>query len=104
MAATFTWMVDHGTASGSPAVGSSSATASAVNWLNDDSESTNSSFPITAGSNSYEKFNYGKFSGTFTTISAGLWAHTSTSFGTGLTLRATYRAPTPHPRLLQIRA
>lgn len=97
MAATFTWMVDHGTASGSPAVGSSSATASAVNWLNDDSESTNSSFPITAGSNSYEKFNYGKFSGTFTTISAGLWAHTSTSFGTGLTLKgnvsSTYTTP-----------
>ena len=98
MAATFTWLVDHGAATGSPAVGTSAGvSAAAVNWLNDDSESTNSSFPITAGSNSYEKFNYGKFSGTFTTISAGLWAHTAGTMGTGLTIKgvvtSTYTTP-----------
>lgn len=97
MAATFTFKVDHGTATGSPAVGASTSTAAAINWLNDDSEGTNTTFPITAGLNSFEKFLYFVWSGTFTTISSVLWAHTAGTFGTGLTLKgvvtSTYSTP-----------
>lgn len=99
MAATFTWLQDNGTSTGSPAHGTTqAATTTDSNWKNiDDANSPNTSFPITAGNNSYEKFIYGKFSGTFTTISNGLWAHIANSFGTGLTLKgvvtSTYTTP-----------
>lgn len=63
-----------------------------VNWKNiDDSTTAYTSAPITAGNNSYEKWQYGHFSGTYTQILAGLWAHTSGTLGTGLTLKG---APT----------
>jgi len=59
-----------------------------VNWKNvDDSTTAYSSSPITAGNNSFEKWQYGHFSGTFNTILGGLFAHTATAFGAGLTLK-----------------
>lgn len=59
-----------------------------INWKNEDSVTDNyASFPITAGNNSFEKWNYGKFSGSFNTILAGLFAHTAVAFGAGLTLK-----------------
>lgn len=83
MAATFEWFEDTGAG---PA---SSGTITKQDWKNEDSRTDNyASFPITAGNNSYEKWVYGKFSGTFNTILAGLWAHTATAFGSGLTLKA----------------
>ncbi|HEY4364473.1 MAG TPA: hypothetical protein VGN17_26140 [Bryobacteraceae bacterium] len=89
MAATFTFLQDNGAATGSPAHGTTQgATTTDCNWKNiDDATSAITSFPITAGNNSYEKFIYGKFSGTFTTISNGLWAHTAGTFGTGIALK-----------------
>ncbi|HEY4359391.1 MAG TPA: hypothetical protein VGN17_00380 [Bryobacteraceae bacterium] len=99
MAATFTWLQDNGASTGSPAHGTTQAAATSDNnWKNiDDATSSITSFPLTAGNNSYEKFIYAEFSGTFTTITNGLWAHTAGTFGTGLTLKgvvsSTYTTP-----------
>lgn len=69
-----------------------------MNWKNiDDVASAYSSNPVTAGNNSYTKYQFGKFTGTFNQISAGLWAHTAGTLGTGLTLKgvvtSTYATP-----------
>lgn len=89
MAATFDWQRDTGTATGSPAKGTTRTTGiTDTNWKNTDTVGTAySSAPITAGNNSFEIWNFGKFSGTFNQILSGLFAHTSTAFGTGLTLK-----------------
>lgn len=59
-----------------------------VNWKNiDDTTTAYTSSPITAGNNSYEKWQAGHFSGTYNQISNGFFAHTAGSFGTGLTLK-----------------
>ncbi len=89
MAATFSWGEDAGTATGSPAKGTTRTDpVTNVNWKNiDDSTTVYSTAPITAGNNSYEKWQFGHFSGTYTTILNGLWAHTAGTFGTGLTLK-----------------
>jgi len=89
MAATFEFEEDNGTATGSPPKGTTrTAARTECNWKNvDDSVTTYSSAPLTAGNNSYEKWTFGHFTGTFTTILSGLWAHTAGTFGTGLTLK-----------------
>lgn len=89
MAATFEFEEDNGTQTGSPTKGTARNTAiTNVNWKNiDDTSTAYSSSPITAGNNSYQKNQFGKFSGTFNSVSAGLFAHTLTAFGTGLTLK-----------------
>lgn len=67
---------------------------------NGDPTQTYSSYPITDGSNSYENWLFGHFSGTFNQISAGLFAHTATAFGTGLTLKGTPACTGDGDRLL----
>lgn len=93
MAATFDWEADTGAQTGSPTKGTTRTTGMTDNnWKNiDDSTTAYSSSPITAGNNSFERWMFGKFSGTFNQILSGLWAHTATAFGTGLTLKG---APT----------
>ena len=99
MAATYEFQEDNGTATGSPAKGATRTTAvTQVNWKNtDDVGTAYSSSPITAGNNSYTKYQFGRFTGTFNQISAGLWAHTAGTAGTGLTLKgvvtSTYATP-----------
>lgn len=100
MAATFEFMEDNGAATGSPTRGTSTTAARTdVNWKNvDDATSTAySGSTITGGNNSFEKWMYAHFSGSFTLISSCLWAHTATAFGTGLTLKgvvtSTYTTP-----------
>ena len=108
MPATFNWGEDNGTATGSPSHGTTrsgignSTYATDVNWKADDSCTTNggtlySASPIQAGNNSYGKYQYGIFSGSFHQISSALWAHTAGAFGTGLTLAgevtSTYATP-----------
>lgn len=109
MAATFNWCIDNGTATGSPTHGTTQSGFGADthyptenNWKNIDDNAENSgtaysASPITAGNNSYERWLYGSLSGTFNQISAGLFAHTATAFGTGLTLKGavltTYTTP-----------
>lgn len=95
MAATFDWQEDNGAATGNPNKGTTRTTArTEVNWKNiDDSTTAYSSSPITAGNNSYSKYQFGKFTGTFNQILSGLFAHTATAFGTGLTLKGPPAAP-----------
>jgi hypothetical protein len=89
MAATFVFSADHGTATGSPAKGTTRTTnVTDVNWKNSDVHAdTYSSYPITDGANSYEIWLFGHFSGSYNQISAGLFAHTAGTFGSGLTLK-----------------
>lgn len=102
MAATFDWQSDHGTQTGSPTKGTTRSTGRTdYNWKNtDDAATAYSSSPITAGNNSYEIWGFGKFTGTFNQISAGLFAHTATAFGTGLTLKGTPACTGDGDRLL----
>ena len=102
MAATFDWNRDTGTQTGSPTKGTTRSTGvTDTNWKSTDTYATAySSAPITAGANSYEIWNFGVFSGTFNQISAGLFAHTATAFGTGLTLKGTPACTGDGDRLL----
>lgn len=99
MAATFEYNEDNGTATGSPSKGTSRNTAiTSVNWKNvDDTSTAYTSSPVAAGSNSYPKYQFGKFTGTFNQISSGLWAHTAGALQTGITLygkvTSTYATP-----------
>lgn len=97
MAATTTWYEQNGTAAGSPAAGTES-TISSCDWKSvDDSTTSRASAPVLAGANSYNKFIYLKFSGTFNQISAVKFAHTSGTLGTGISLMgkitSTYTTP-----------
>jgi hypothetical protein len=102
MAATFAWDRDHGTQTGSPTRGTTtSAGVTNVNWKNSDTEATAySAAPITAGNNSYDNWMFGHFSGTYNSILNGLFAHTATAFGTGLTLVGTPACTGDGDRLL----
>jgi len=89
MAATFTFDEDTGTATGSPAKGTTrTSPATDANWKNSGVVTdAYSSYPITAGNNGFQKAIFGHFSVTFNQISAGLFAHTATSFAANLTLK-----------------
>lgn len=102
MAATFAFDVDYGTQTGSPTRGTSTESgATDTNWQNSgDPTATYSSNPITAGNNSYDFWLFGHFSGTYNQISAGLYAHTATAFGSGLTLVGTPACTGDGDRLL----
>lgn len=98
MSATAAWYEDNGAASGTPAKGSSRATANQVDWKSvDDIATSRNSAPIIAGDNSYHKYQFVRFTGTFTQISQGKFAHTAGTLGTGLTLvgkvTSTYATP-----------
>ncbi len=83
MAATFEW--DEANGAGETVT----HTRTETNWKNiDDSTTAYTAAPITAGSNSFDKWQYGHFSGTYNQILGGLWSHTAGAFGTGLTLKA----------------
>lgn len=88
MAATFAWKEDYGTQTGSPLSGTSEWNpATNINWSsNANPTTTYSSNPINAGANSYERYQWGSFSGTYNQILNGLWAHTAGAFGANLTL------------------
>jgi len=99
MPATFEFNEDNGTATGSPLKGTTRTTAvTQNNWKNiDDVATAYTASPITAGNNSFTKYQSGKFTGTFNQISAGLWAHTAGTLPTGCTLKgivtSTYATP-----------
>jgi len=99
MAATFEYNEDNGAQTGSPLKGTTRTTAvTQVNWKNiDDVASAYSSYPVSAGNNSYPKYQFGKLTGTFNQISAGLWAHTAGALQTGISLygavTSTYATP-----------
>ena len=87
MAATATWQEDNGAATGTPLKGSVRTDAPHVNWKATDNVPTPyTSSSIIAGQNSYAKYQFIKFTGSFTQISAGRFAHTAGSLGPGLNL------------------
>ena len=100
MAATFEFNEDNGAATGSPAKGITRNTAvTQVNWKSvDDVATAYSTAPINAGDNSFPKYQFGKFTGTFNQISNGLFAHTAGTLPSGTTLygavTSTYATPT----------
>jgi hypothetical protein len=109
MATSVTFAEDNGAATGSPATGTTRSGfgadthyATEANWKNIDNCTENSgtaysASPITAGNNSFEKFQYAHFQGTFSSVFGVLWAHTSGTPGTGLTINgnvsSTYTTP-----------
>lgn len=97
MAATTTWYEQNGNASGSPAGGTVS-TITACDWKSvDDTTTSRVNAPVDAGSNSFNKYIYLKFSGTFNKISDVKFAHTAGTLGTGISLvgkvSSTYEKP-----------
>src|SRR5690349_199298 len=102
MAATFAFDSDHRAATGSPPHGTTTSTGvAAANGKHSATAPTAySAAPSTAGSNSYDNWMFGHFSGTFNQILTGLFAHTSTAFGTGLTLKGTPACTGDGDRLL----
>ena len=97
MAATTTWYEQNGTATGSPAYGVES-TITSCDWKSvDDTTTPRASATVDAGSNSYAKYIYLKFTGTFNMVSAVKFAHTSGTLGTGISLygkvTSTYATP-----------
>lgn len=112
MAATFTWCEDNGAQTGSPLHGTTRSGFGAdvnnpteMNWKNIDDNAANggtaySASPIVAGNNSFHKYQYGRFAGSFNQILNGKWSlHTAgtSPMGTGLTLvgkvTSTYATP-----------
>lgn len=98
MAATAAWYEDNGTATGTPAQGATRTATSNVDWKSvDDTTTSRATATIIAGQNSYAKYQFIQFTGTFNSISAGLFAHTSGTIGTGVTLKdlitSTYTTP-----------
>src|SRR5256885_1653915 len=96
MAATFEFEEDNGAATGSPAKGTTrTAARTEVNWKNiDDSTTAYTANPVVAGTNSFQKNQFGHFSGTFNQILNGLFAHTAGALGAGLTLKSQPAATT----------
>lgn len=96
--ALFEFQEDNGAATGSPAKGTTRAAATQVNWKNvDDIATAYTASPITAGQNSFTKYQFGRFTGTFNQISAGLLAHTAGTPPSGViikgTVSSTYATP-----------
>lgn len=91
MAATFEFEEDNGAATGSPAKGTTrTAARTEMNWKNvDDSTTAYSSSPVTAGNDSFPKYQFGHLSGTYNQISNGLFAHTAGTLPTGCTVKGT---------------
>lgn len=88
-AATFAWDEDTGTQTGSPTKGTTRTGGVAnVNWKNSGVQGdAYSDYPITAGNNSFEKWQFGHFSGSYNQILTGKFAHTSGTLGSNLTLK-----------------
>ena len=91
MAAVFSFSEDNGTQTGSPLKGATRTTSRTENnWKDiDDSTTAYTANPIVAGNNSYTKYQFGVFTGSFNEILNGKWAHTSGTLGSNLTLKGT---------------
>jgi hypothetical protein len=110
MSAVFNFCEDNGAATGSPAVGTTRSQISNAptdcSWKSVDDARTGSggtlysASPIVAGTNSYTKYQYGQFSGTYDLISSVLWSARTAPSGalaTGIVLKgavtSTYATP-----------
>lgn len=92
MASTAQFIEDNGTAISTATGGNRGTTRTTgvtnMNWKNtDDTATVYSTSPITAGSNSYEKFQAVVFTGAFNQVSNGKWQHVSGVLQGGLTIK-----------------
>jgi hypothetical protein len=72
MAATFQWFEHNSNST------TDSSARTEVNWKSvNDSTTAYTAAPVTAGTNSYKKYQFGRFSGTWSTISNVLFEHTA---------------------------
>lgn len=88
MSATFNWVQTHGT-SASPTHTALGTSGNLFNYkrANDATAANYSSYPITAGTNSYEVFLRGRWTGTFNSISnLQMWRSVNFSPATGLSI------------------
>ena len=98
MAATAQWYEDNGAATGSPAQGATRNAAANGDFKSvDDVATPRASARIIAGQHSFHKYRFVRFIGTFNEISAGKFAHTAGTLGTGLSIvdriTSTYATP-----------
>lgn len=90
MAVIFGWGEDNGAAAGSPAVGTRTFFRGDCNWKNADSSTNDyTSYPITTGNNSYTKYQFGVFTGSFNLVQNVRLGHTTGVLGAGITLMYT---------------
>jgi len=89
MASTFEWGMDSGTAISSPAKGTTRTVPSTIDaWKSiDDPSTAHASAPVSRGENSFERFTFAKFSGSWTSVAALKWAHTSGALPVGTTIK-----------------
>lgn len=84
MASTQTWSEGNSTNAATE-----TANRTECNWKNiDDSTTSYASYPITAGNNSYTKYQALKFGGTYNTLSSGSYKVSTNAPGTGLSVVA----------------
>lgn len=88
MAAEVHFDEDTGEATGSPAKGTTTTQdVTDCNWKNSGVQGTAyTAAPITAGNNSFDKWQFVRFTGSYNQILNGKFAHTAGTLGTGLTL------------------
>lgn len=99
MAATFEFYEDNGNPTGTPPKGTYRNPTAQVNWKSADNiNGAYTAAPINAGENSMSKYQFGKFTGTFNSISNVLFAHTAGALPTNTKLMGTvtsqYQKPT----------
>jgi hypothetical protein len=99
MTAIAQWQEDNGTATGSPAKGATRNNTNNVNWKSvDDTTTSPANATILAGTNSYPKYTFVKFTGTFNQLSMGRFAHAGGSVSPNTKLvglvTSTYTTPT----------
>lgn len=99
MAATFEFYEDNGNPTGTPPKGTYRNPTTQVNWKSADNiNGAYTAAPINAGENSMSKYQFGKFTGTFNSISNVLFAHTAGALPTNTKLMGTvtsqYQKPT----------
>lgn len=93
MAATVELCQDTGTATGSPAKGTTrTIPVEAGHWRGSDVPSIVANpfinAPIAQGANSYDVYLFARFSGTWNAVANALWSHTSGSVAAGCTINA----------------
>lgn len=102
MTAIAEWYEDNGAATGAPAKGATRTKTGDNNSRSDfvavdSATATKATSRIIAGQNSFHKYRFVKFSGTFNEVSAAKFAHTAGSLGSGLSIvgkvTSTYATP-----------
>ena len=99
MSATFEFYEDNGNPTGTPPKGTYRNPTTQVNWKSADNiNGAFASSPISAGENSMSKYQFGRFTGTFNSISNVLFAHTAGQLPANTKLMGTvtsqYQKPT----------